>query len=1142
MGYIKIGFYIFDIIVLISLALYLLIGFIKGWKKTLFNLISFLIPFIILVLVSNSLASALVKIEWPVIGNLETYINSLLENENNNSEMTSLALNLATALIKLVIYYVGALLCLLLAQVNRIIFHFTLKNFFYPDGDKKAKPTKKARFVGMGIGFARFIVATVVLSFPIYGLLNVAQMGVKDAQLIETITSENSEEIKMAESTIEFDEIYDVLGTSITYKIFTSMKSSSTEVSLPATYLGTVIKVKTENGSYNLIKEYGNIHAVLKVVAKMDITDEYISFEKLTDDDIKVLKQAINKMKLLNLVAPLVKEALIEQVQTSMNDSPEKDEIVKLLTNMNMEEEIDVLLEATNNLIDLLKGLKININHPEDLLLESNLPEVVNEVLNVLVKSTTVKEFVLPLVCDKIIESINDETGEMEKVVTTDNLMQCLENDISELIQIYQSLSKNNNLHNFIFNDQELITDTTVAATSIEESVDKIFRLSIIKGNEKSIIVFALSKAEQDNLTYDILFKDLNVNWQEEGKTLGKILKEVLMLPESSKNFDNFSLETLVMKNDNGEYVYDALIKEIAKSQIFRNVGINLLETFKDNDDYSDLQEVLNLLNIASIKSLSENEFYQELISLLEIVDVVVEMNLLDSNPENYKIDENNIELLITKIFDSVLVKNQEEEILDFILNKTDVSNSLEKMGIEIEYDNIDWEQEPTKLIDIFKALLQFGDLQNIDFENLLNDRNSETNDKIVNLLVALRSSQIFEPILFNMIDTMVKELNYQEVTDFFDFNKLRDLTSSSFKAEIINLLEIIDTIEAIGLGSETLNLTKENVGIIIDKVFASCIIEGNEANIINYIFTECAVYEMLQQVDITIDVCDDTINWSNESQKIKVIVQAFLDFGNIDDINIEQLMNDRSSENKEKVKVLVKALDDSQVFGPVIFKTIEKMLLENDYEITITEEDKALIRTNTWDKELDVTFEMIDEIEVLLGENGKYTYNTIPGTEVSKIMLKASESIIASKVVGYTLNDVLGEDYLNINPKENGVYKYDFTNPETLSQEASTVEKLIDLKYLVDSTSTTDEIVESVVDIVKTLEKDDITKDLLNGVLESNNIENMEQIDFEKEATLIESSYNEYKENDVISSEKLEELEESTLAKEILKRLGIIE
>lgn len=1138
MVYIKLGFYIFDIIVLISLALYLLMGFIKGWKKTLFNFIAFLIPFIILLLISNSLANALVQIEWPGIGTLETYINSLLE-DNNNSETGALALNLGKSIIKLVIYYVGTLLCLLIAQINRIIFHITLKKFFYPDGDKKTKPTKKARFIGLGIGFARFLAATLILAFPIYGALNVAQVAVKDIELIETITPENNEEIKMAENTIQYDEIYDILGTSITYKIFTSIKSSSTEISLPAKYLGTIIKVKTENGSYNLINEYGNIHAVLKVIAKMDITDEYISFEKLTDDDIKVLKQAISKMKLLNLVAPMVKEILIEQV--SINELENKEEIIKVLKNMNMEEEIDILLEATNNLIDLLKGLKISINHPEDILLDSSLPEVVDKVLNVLVTSTTMKEFILPLVCDKIIESIEDETGEMQKVITTENLILCLENDISELIQIYQEMAVTNNLHNFLFNEQEFVTSTDVAASSIEQAVDSVFKLSIVKGNEKSILIFALSKTEQENLTYDVLFQDVNVNWQEEGKVLGKVLKEVVMLPESSKDFKKFSIETLVIKDENGKYVYDALIKEIAKSQIFRNVGVNLLETFKDNDDYKDVQEILNLLNIASIKSLNEDEFYQELISLLEIVDVVVDMNILNDNTDNYNINENNIEQLITKIFDSVLVKGQEEKILDFILNKTEVNDSLENMKIEIIYDNIDWEQEPSKLINIFKALLQFGDLQNIDLEKIFNDRTEETNDNIVNLLVALRSSQIFEPVLFNMIQAMVDELNYKEVTDFFDFNKLRELTDNEFKDEIINLLEIIDTIEEIGLGDDTLNLTKENVGTIIDKLFASCIIEGNEANIINYIFEECSVYEMLQQIDVTINVYDDTIDWSYENQKIKVIVQTFLDFGNIDEININELMNDRSTENKEKVKTLVKALDDSQIFGPVIFKTIEKMVLENNYEITISETDKTLIRANTWDKEIDVTFEMIDEVELLLGENGLYTYSTIPGTEVSKIMLKASESIIASKIVGYTLNDVLGEDYLNINPKENGVYKYDFTNPTTLKQEAVTIEKLIDLKHLVDTTSTNDEVVESVVDIVKGLEKDDITKDLLNGIFINNNIENIGTIDFETEANLIETSYNEYKENNTISPEKLAELEESDLAKEVLKKLGII-
>ncbi len=1306
MEFIKVGFYIYDIIVLVFLVMFLLGGFLKGWKKTLFNLIAFLVPFIIYMLMANSLAKVLLNIEWPVIGKIETYILNNMQSTTPSEEMIELVRNLSAAVIKLAIYYVGLILCLLISIINKIIFKITLKKFFYPDGNKKAKPSTPSKLIGLGIGFGRFVLATVVLSFPIFGVLNVAQTALKDYQLIDKMSAENSEYARVSEEEMNLDEIYDLLGTSISYKTFTLIKSSTTQMSLPAQYLGSIMSVKTDNGSYNLINEYGNIHAILNVVSRMEITDEYVSFENLTDNDIKILKKAISDIKILKLVSPLAKDIIIDELNKN-TELENKEEIIDLITNLDIDKEIDIILDATNSLIDLLKGLKISINNPEDILLEPSLSNVVENVLRKLVSSTIVKEYVLPIACENIIKQIDDKTGELEKIINADNLETCIKSDVSVLIGIYQNMATTNNLHNFIFNKGTLIVDTPDAASVLESSIDKIFDLSIVKGNEKSIIIVALDKTEQEDFTYEKLFKDLDVNWQEESKILGALVKEILLLPEEARNFENYDIKTLTKKAEDGKYLYDSVIKEIAKSQMFRVVGINLLEIFKDSNE--EFSKFMNLLNFEEVKKIDENAFYNELISLLDIVEIVDEINF---NGESLNLTEETVEALITKVFNSCFIKDKENEIVDFILKETGINDTLVEMNITISYTDIDWETEPEKLINIFKALLKFGDITSIDINKLLENRTEETNDNIVNLFVCLRDSKLFEPVLFTMIDEMVKELNYTEVTDLLNFNALKTLTDEEFKQEILNLLDIVDLIEETGFTTDTVNLTeetvealitnifdsvliksneeevvkfilketgindklvemnitisytdvnwetepeklinifkallkfgditsidinkllenrteetndnivnlfvclrdsklfepalftmidemvkdlgynevtdyfdfdalktlsndefkkellnlldiidlveetgftteslvltKETISEVIDKVFSSCLIKGNEAEIVDVLFKEAGLYNTFNLLGVTINVFDEEINWETEPNKLKVVLQSLLDFGDINSINIDELMVNRNDENKTKVVNLFNAFDESQIFRPIAFKAVEEMVSRTSYNITITPTDQALIRANTWEKEVDTLFKIINQTDELLGDEGIYAYTTIPGDKVKDLMILASESVIASKALGTTLNEMLGEENLNINPKVEGKYKYDFTNQETLKNEADNISNLIELKRLVDTSSTTDDqVVESVVNIVKDLSQDELTEDLLNGIFTENNVENIESIDFNEEATLIENSYKEYKDSASVSEATLAELEDSVLAKEVLKKLGIIE
>ena len=80
--------------------------------------------------------------------------------------------------------------------------------------------------------------------------------------------------------------------------------------------------------------------------------------------------------------------------------------------------------------------------------------------------------------------------------------------------------------------------------------------------------------------------------------------------------------------------------------------------------------------------------------------------------------------------------------------------------------------------------------------------------------------------------------------------------------------------------------------------------------------------------------------------------------------------------------------------------------------------------------------------------ENGEIDYTTVKGSDVTRLMLEASEGVVASAIMGSTLNEALGPDGIDMMPVDEvtGLPKYDFTNQTVLKEQAETVGNSFDL------------------------------------------------------------------------------------------------
>lgn len=467
-------------------------------------------------------------------------------------------------------------------------------------------------------------------------------------------------------------------------------------------------------------------------------------------------------------------------------------------------------------------------------------------------------------------------------------------------------------------------------------------------------------------------------------------------------------------------------------------------------------------------------------------------------------------------------------------------------MGTVLNLEDVDWKTEPTKLIEIFKSILAFGDITSIDFNQIIASKDESTNPKIVRLLTALRDSDIFGTAIFDMIDKMVSETEYTDITNLFNLRALENTTIEEFKVEISNLLDIIDLVKKTNItNKEELNIDEETIELLITKIFDSIVTKGKEPEIFNYIMNELNLTETLTNMNITLDPYDNSIDWEKEPSHLIEIFKAIMKFGNINEIDFNTLMKERNETTQTNLTALFEALDSSTIFSPHLKDMIMSMALNAGYIILLTDEDMQEIRLNTWANEVKGIFEVLDICDEILYDSS--TYDAVDGTSVKNVMLIASTSVIASKTLGEILMLMLGQFHLNINPKdENGNYKYDFTSRQILKDNAESVGKLIDIKHALDSIENEDAKIKKSIEAVKNLNNDEITKDTLNAFVDNKITADFDTINFENEGQIIEDVYNKYnsdRENFNIANEPelREKVENSEVAKHLLQELGII-
>lgn len=986
---IKTALVVLDIIVLFALICHLLSGFIAGWRKKLVNLISFLIPFIILLLLLNPISKAMTNIRIDGISIVDYIISSFTNEQFTFSEESvELLTALISAGLKQVVYYTGLFVCAIFTLINKLILSSILKSFISKDlevpNDKKSKVKTSARFIGMGIAFVNFLIVFVVAYFPIFGFINLADVTINEVKYLENNTG--AVETVSGETEISYEDIQRALSSSKTYQITKIGADKKTGITLPAKYLGQIMSIKTDKTTTNLVKEVILVLPLVPIannIMKDVQSNNKVDFSKLSQNDLDLINSFLSNTSLIYQFSPLIKDAIIMSFENAKDENGNptiSNEVITIIKDLDIDKEIKTILEVVQITINDCSSLVLDLDHMETALEYENLPNAINNAIDKLLESQLISEIFIPKLTDQLKESLPEEMSGLKEALTTEKMIDTLRYDVKNILIAYQDLVKNTNIQDVISNNAKLDLTSDQSVESLSRALTVVLELKIIEGSESSLMEWGLKTLNSPSFDYDVLMNGIVPDWPSEKENIVKVLEQGLYLYnhhlKSAMDNGTPMFESLLQKDDNNQYVFKPLLNEIANSTLFVGVLVNFFDANVDEllGDSMPL-EIKELFDFAFLKTLSKDEFSQEVEKFISIFDLFVEMNVVDST-EPLNITSENISSLLNNIFSLRIISGKENKILDYIVDFTGLKQALDEMGIVLNYDEIDWNTEPQKLANVFTAVLDFGDIENLDFSSLLDERNEENETKLVNL---------------------------------------------------------------------------------------------------------------------------------------------------------------------------VTALGESSIFGNAIYPIIEKGIASTGYEIVITDDDKAKIKENGWANEINVIFSIIDECQESFTDSE--SYQTITGDKVAQIMILASDSVIASKIIGGILEEMLGPDNLNIMPKNSdGTNKYDFTQPATLKEVANSIASLIDLNRNIsnfDINNADESIISSVSDVLSQVQENELAKDMIVEYLEIDAAD-IDAIDFTQEATTIENVYAEYSQDpenfDINAHPELaDELNNSEVAQSILELLGII-
>lgn len=1079
-------FLVLDVLVLIILAICLLGGLIRGFKKSLRKLIALAIPTICLFIFLGPITNAVMEKEVDLgkINNIvdiipeeyteETYsINGALTMVVSNyiypddaslqeeSEVKELASAISTMVIKIVVYF----LCLFLVWIASLIIGLILRIFF-------GKEKRGAKLLGLALGAANFAIAFVLLLLPLFGTLSLTSSILHD---VASYQPENQEEGLPLDQVIYYADLYEETITK-KYILNTATKVLCTNKSLScdAQFVAGGLSFEVHGEKVKLLDEYLSIKdaipSIIKVVNVVnELNSEEVKIVKLsnfTDDDIENISSILKDSKLIRVIIPAILEY---SVYSMRNDENGYGDILKKLNDLDWNEELNSIAA----IIDVLKEhneLEINVGEIDYIIKSEGVINLVEDLLNGTLKVKLITEVLIPLGIDMLEEQFTSGDFKDYNIdfsnIKTINWATSGTEFVSTALNIYREYLN----VDIDFTDFKVALNDEKLPDFVSYTFDEIEKSTIITDNLLPILMQVLLA----NLEKNESLSNLDINFDE--------LKEV----NWKNNLDQIKV-----------LVHDLIIS-------YQTLDIN-------PDDYKAVLKNNKLQTELSkaITNILDCEVFADYI-LPIVMNVLVE-----------KLETN--ESLSSFGFDFAQIKNTNW--------KTEIS-SIKDILIEFldAYQGLDFNKDEwTKILDNENLATYIKDI----FEA------SKSSTVISNHIIPKLPNKLHE-----LIDNMDSSIDISFLKELITEESINQLLTN----DVEKLIDVFKEIKSLGLlDKQELDfndpVAQDTLIKVIKKVFDLSVVEGKEETIFKSIIGIINIEETLAEYSITLNY-ENVSDWNTEVDYMCTIFKNAMSItGGLDNLDFSSLLTDvRTDEEKTMIAEIVAAIGYSDVFGDSIYTILDTVStnIDPNCDIELTNEEKHLIEeVNGWNFEAMHLLNLVEELEnVDLDKQ----YEDLDADAVKDLMIYSSESVISTKVLGTVLNNiftgVVHEDFT-----DQAVMK----SSSDVVYNAIVVASLVQDNTLdLNNTEVTDTLVSSIKNIAESEENIELTNQIINDIIGNETPVEYTQKDISDAADVVESIIETYQNStdqdnfdlDNLSEEDLEKLESSALAKTILEKL----
>lgn len=1079
-------FLVLDVLVLIILAICLLGGLIRGFKKSLRKLIALAIPTICLFIFLGPITNAVMEKEVDLgkINNIvdiipeeyteETYsINGALTMVVSNyiypddaslqeeSEVKELASAISTMVIKIVVYF----LCLFLVWIASLIIGLILRIFF-------GKEKRGAKLLGLTLGAANFAIAFVLLLLPLFGTLSLTSSILHD---VASYQPENQEEGLPLDQLIYYADLYEetitkknILNTAT--KVLCTNKSLSCD----AQFVAGGLSFEVHGEKVKLLDEYLSIKdaipSIIKVVNVVnELNSEEVKIVKLsniTDDDIENISSILKDSKLIRVIIPAILEY---SVYSMRNDENGYGDILKKLNDLDWNEELNSIAA----IIDVLKDhneLEINVGEIDYIIKSEGVINLVEDLLNGTLKVKLITEVLIPLGIDMLEEQFTSDEFKEYNIdfsnIKTINWATSGTEFVSTALNIYREYLN----VDIDFTDFKVALNDEKLPDFVSYTFDEIEKSTIFTDNLLPILMQVLLA----NLEKNESLSNLDINFDE--------LKEV----NWKNNLDQIKV-----------LVHDLIIS-------YQTLDIN-------PDDYKDVLKNNKLQTELSkaITNILDCEVFADYI-LPIVMNVLVEK--LEANESLSSFD-----------FDFAQIKNTNW--------KTEIS-SIKDILIEFldAYQGLDFNKDEwTKILDNENLATYIKDI----FEA------SKSSTVISNHIIPKLPNKLHE-----LIDNMDSSIDISFLKELITEESINQLLTN----DVEKLIDVFKEIKTLGLlDKQELDfndpVSQDTLIKVIKKVFDLSVVEGKEETIFKSIIGIINIEETLAEYSITLNY-ENVSDWDTEVDYMCTIFKNAMSItGGLDNLDFSSLLTDvRTDEEKTMIAEIVAAIGYSDVFGDSIYTILDTVStnIDPNCSIELTNEEKHLIEeVNGWNFEAMHLLTLVEKIEnVDLDKQ----YEDLDADSVKELMIYSSESVITTKVLGTVLNNIF-VGVVNQDFTDQSVMK----SSSDVVYNAIVVASLVQDNTLdLNNTEVTDTLVSSIKNIANSEENIELSNQIINDIIGNETPIEYTSTDISDAADVVGSIIETYQNTadqdnfslDDLSEEDLEKLESSALAKTILEKL----